>query len=373
MVFVDELHFGLDGAALPLLRRDLGLTYGQVGLLLGLPAALGAVLEPALLLLGDSRLRRPLLLAGGVGVCLSLLLVASAGGFPPLLFAFLLNFPASGALVGLAQASLMDLSRGRQTHMMARWTLLGSLGAVLGPLALAGLAAAGLSWRLGYLGLALLLIPLILGLWKAPSTAGNAPPIPPRPQALLRNLRAAARDRWLCRWLGLMLVADLLLDGFALYLPLYFTDVLAASAAQAGIALSLFTAAGLAADVLLLPLLRRTSGRRLLRRSALVTLGLYLLWLLIPGPLARTALLLPLGLARLGWWAVLQGEAYATQPDRPATVRALQALLAPLGGGLFWLVGWLAAQVGLERAMWLLLLAPLALLLFTPRDGDGVQ
>ncbi len=47
-----------------------------MGLLLGLLAALGAVLEPALLLLGDSRPRRPLLLAGGVGVCLSLLLLA---------------------------------------------------------------------------------------------------------------------------------------------------------------------------------------------------------------------------------------------------------------------------------------------------------
>jgi hypothetical protein len=51
--FFDELHYGLQTAVLPSLRLDLGLTYAQVGLLLGLPQIIGTLIEPLLMLLGD--------------------------------------------------------------------------------------------------------------------------------------------------------------------------------------------------------------------------------------------------------------------------------------------------------------------------------
>jgi hypothetical protein len=45
---LDELVFGAREAAWPLIRDDLGLSYTQVGLLVGVPAALGTLLEPPL-------------------------------------------------------------------------------------------------------------------------------------------------------------------------------------------------------------------------------------------------------------------------------------------------------------------------------------
>ena len=51
--FFDEFHYGIQSAVLPTLRSDMALSYAQVGLLLGLPYAIGTFIEPLLMLLGD--------------------------------------------------------------------------------------------------------------------------------------------------------------------------------------------------------------------------------------------------------------------------------------------------------------------------------
>jgi hypothetical protein len=53
--FFDELNYSIGNAALPALRTDLGLTYVQVGLLLGVPWIINTIIEPVLMLLGDTR------------------------------------------------------------------------------------------------------------------------------------------------------------------------------------------------------------------------------------------------------------------------------------------------------------------------------
>src|SRR3989337_4585122 len=64
--YFDELVFTIVGVAMPFLRHDLGLDYAQIGLLFGAPAILSTVLEPAVLLLGDTPLRGRLILEGGL-------------------------------------------------------------------------------------------------------------------------------------------------------------------------------------------------------------------------------------------------------------------------------------------------------------------
>jgi hypothetical protein len=56
--FFAEFVYAVGGAARPSLRADLGLSYAQIGVLLGLPAALNTLLEPAVMLLGDTRYRK---------------------------------------------------------------------------------------------------------------------------------------------------------------------------------------------------------------------------------------------------------------------------------------------------------------------------
>ena len=56
--FLDELVYGVQGAALPLIRDELSLSYEQIGLLLGLPIVLANLVEPLMGLLADTGRRR---------------------------------------------------------------------------------------------------------------------------------------------------------------------------------------------------------------------------------------------------------------------------------------------------------------------------
>lgn len=153
--FVDEIADGTKGAALPLIRADLGLSYAQIGLLISVPLLAGSVIElPLGLVAGQGRARHRLVLLGGVIVAGSLGAVAVAHSVTVLLIAFVAFFPASGAFVSLTQAALMDASPGRHQQRMAAWNLAGSAGAVAGPLLLAGVLAVGGDWRAAYLLLA---------------------------------------------------------------------------------------------------------------------------------------------------------------------------------------------------------------------------
>ena len=119
---VDELADGVKAAALPLIRRDLALSYGQIGLLASVPLLLGSLLElPLGVLAGHGRTRRAAVLLGGVVLILSLAGVAAARSFAGLLVAFVVFFPASGAFVSLTQSGLMDADPARREQHMARW------------------------------------------------------------------------------------------------------------------------------------------------------------------------------------------------------------------------------------------------------------
>ena len=63
---LDELAGGTLGAALPQLRTDLGLTYGQIGALFAIPAVVGNLIEVPFGVLADRGLRRRLVLGGAV-------------------------------------------------------------------------------------------------------------------------------------------------------------------------------------------------------------------------------------------------------------------------------------------------------------------
>ena len=145
--FVDELVFGVVEASWPLIRNELALNYFQIGLALSLPGLLANFIEPFLFILGDLWKRRAMILLGGVFFTASLLLTGVSYSFLVLMFSFILFNPSSGAFVSLSQASLMDVAPARQEQSMARWTVAGSLGVVLGPILLGGLAYFGSGWR----------------------------------------------------------------------------------------------------------------------------------------------------------------------------------------------------------------------------------
>ncbi|HEX8088536.1 MAG TPA: MFS transporter, partial [Blastocatellia bacterium] len=213
--FLDELVFGAREAAWPLIRDDLGLSYVQVGLLLSLPHLVGHFVELLLGILADVWNRRAIVLCGGVAFALALIVMASSNSFPLLLASLILFSPASGAFVGLSQATLMDSDAARHESNMARWTLFGSLGLVTGPLALGAGAALGASWRGSFLAFALLAL-VLLKLASRFSFATNAPRDERSDSPALgggaRRAFAALRRREVLRWLLLLQFSDLMLD-----------------------------------------------------------------------------------------------------------------------------------------------------------------
>jgi FSR family fosmidomycin resistance protein-like MFS transporter len=377
--FLDEFVFGAREAAWPLIRTDLGLSYAQVGLLLGLPNVVGNLIEPILGILGDVWHRRVLVLGGGAVFALALLLTASSRSFPTLLASFVLFYPASGAFVSLSQANLMDMDADRHEQNMARWTFAGSVGVVAGPLALGAAAMWGIGWR----GLFLLFAGLTLALLALVYRARPPTPTPPHfhtptpshshtplasslKQGLIDALRALRRVEVL-RWLALLEFSDLMLDVLLGFLALYFVDVVGVTAARAGMAVALLTGMGLLGNLALIPLLERVRGLRYLRLSVVATSVLFPAFLLVPGAGAKLVLLGLLGLSSAGWYPILKAQLYSAMPGQSGTVLAVGNVFGLVGGLIPLGLGLIAERYDLTVTMWLLLLGPVALLIGIPK------
>jgi len=358
---VDELADGTRAAALPLIRQDLGLSYGQLGLLAAAPVLIGGLLElPVGALAGPGRRRRRIILAGGAIFLAALLGTALAGSVAGLLISFIAFYPASGAFVSLTEASLMDADPGRQEQHMARWTLAGSVGAVLGPLLLTGILAAGGNWRDGYLLAAGAAAVAGLGVarWPLPPAAATEPGPPLRLRQLPRQVAGALRRGGVLRWLALLEVSDLLLDVFTGFLAVYFVAVVHASPEQAALAVAVRYGAGIAGDLVVIRVLDRVSGLPALRASAAGALLLYPAFLLVPGITAKLVMLAVLTIVTAPWYPVAQAQLYASLPGQSGIVVTLSSAAA-LAGGLGPLaVGFAAEHAGLAVTLSSLVLAP---------------
>jgi FSR family fosmidomycin resistance protein-like MFS transporter len=214
---LDELVDGVQGAAWPLIRNDLHLSYVQVGMLLTIPNTISSAIEPILGIWGDISQRRQLILAGGVGFVLALLLISLSHDFPVLLAAFVLFYPASGCFVSLSQATLMDIEPTRHEQNMARWALAGSVGNVIGALALAGAIAFHQSWRSAFLILAVLTVLLLGLLWRYPIAAPTVSQLDQPMHSFkdgVRNAIHALKRPTVLRWLTLLQFSDLMFGYF---------------------------------------------------------------------------------------------------------------------------------------------------------------
>lgn len=371
--FLDELVYGVGETAWPLMRDDLHLTYTQIGLLLSLPGIIAAFIEPFIGVLGDVWKRRALILAGGVFFTLSLLLASASFSFILLLSAFILFHPSSGAFVSLSQASLMDSDAKRHEQNMARWTLAGTLGVLAGPLLLGLFVYLGLGWRGTYALLASLsTLILLLAFKRIPPDA--FPASRPSFGLLLDGFRAALaalkrKEVW--RWLLLLEFSDLMLDVLLSYLALYFVDVARVAETQAGVAVAFWLALGLFTDFAFIPFIdRRPDSVKFLRLTAAAQMVFFPLFLLVPGFLPKLVMITFVNFFNTGWYSILQGRLYSALPGQSASLMAIGAVTTPIAKLLPLLIGFLADRFGLQAAMWLLLLGPIALLVGLPKNGQ---
>ncbi|GJD22175.1 MFS transporter [Rivularia sp. IAM M-261] len=363
---LDELVDGVRGAAWPLIRNDLHLSYVQVGMLLTIPNTISSLIEPILGILGDIGKRRQLILGGGVAFAISLLLVSFSQNFSLLLAAFVLFYPASGAFVSLAQATLMDIEPTRHEQNMARWTLAGSVGNVIGSLILGCTVALHQSWRIAFLVLAVLTLLTLGSLWNPIRNLPASKQVNEPTHSFnsgISNAFEALKQCEVIRWLTLLQFSDLMLDVLRGFLALYFVDVVGANNTQASFAVTVWLGVGLLGDFLIIPLLERVRGLDYLRFSAIIVLCLYSAFLVVPNINVKFIILGLLGFFNAGWYSILKGQLYTAMPGQSGTVMTLDNLFGLVGGFMPLILGLLASQFGLQNIMWLLLVAPLALLM----------
>lgn len=366
---LDELIYGLYGATLPLVKSDLALTYVQIGLLSTVPGLVSIVVEPFIGALGDTRFRRALVRGGILATTFGLALVAFGQTYAMLLVAFCILYVASGAYVNLAQATLMDLNPARTEQTMARWTLLGGIGVAIAPILVTLAFGFGFGWRELYLAFAGAAGAYVGLVWRiAFNTHDGAEAERVEPRTLLRDFFAAFRNSLLVRFVVLTELADLMLDKLYEVTGLYFFDVVGVDIAQAALASAVFTIVGLAGNVVLIPLLDRVNGIRVVRLSSILVIALYVAFLLVPFVWAKYVLIALVSFTTAGWFAILRGRTFAALPGQSGMVVAVTAfanlsvLLTPT------IMGAIADAFGLQSAMWLLLIGPAALLVGLPKD-----
>ena len=129
----------------------------------------------------------------------------------------------------------------------------------------------------------------------------------------------------------------------------------------------IWTGVGLLGDLLLLGVLRRVAPLAYLRASAVVVAIAYPAFLLVPSLGLKLGLLALLGLLNAGWYAIPQARLYDELPGASGAVVAIGPLAGLTGGLLPLAIGFVAASVGLAAALWILLAAPLLLLVALPK------
>lgn len=377
--FLDEFVFGAAEAAWPLIRDDLRLSYLQIGLLLTIPDIFGNLIEMPLGILADIWKRRFIVLTGGVMFALACYCTAISGSFFPLLLSTMLFHPASGAFVSMSQATLMDSDPARHDQNMARWTLAGSIGVVAGTLLLGGAVQLGFSWRSVYVifGTLAVVLVFVASRFKFPNGAAghqddedeDDEPITGFGDGARRALAAMRRPE-IWRWIMLLEMADLLADVLLGFLALYLVDVGQLTPAQAGLAVGFKTIIDIVGDAAVIPVLERVDSLTYLRISAMLEIGAFAAFLLVPGFVPKMLLIALVSLLNSGWYAILTGRLYSAMPGQSGTVTTVGNVIGMAGSFIPLAIGVAANEFGIQTAMWLLILGPIALVIGLPR-GKG--
>lgn len=196
---VDESATFLPSAALESFRADLGLSYAQAGAVLALIAP-GSVAGSLFSVAADRVSRRLITAGGALGFGLCLAVFAAGESFAVLAAAAFLIGVSATAMVDAAEIALVDLvGEADLRAYLARSNLLATIGDVLGPVVVAGVAVVGLSWRVTFWIGAVLLSAYGAALALSPIPPPSLPPAD-RPRASpVRTVLAVARDRrvWL--------------------------------------------------------------------------------------------------------------------------------------------------------------------------------
>jgi FSR family fosmidomycin resistance protein-like MFS transporter len=117
-------------------------------------------------------------------------------------------------------------------------------------------------------------------------------------------------------------------------------------------------------------MIEKVNGLKLLRWTAAIVLGAFVAYQLIPNVWVKIGLVGVISLCTASWFPTLRAKSFQALEGKSGVVTAvssvanLSSLFVPL------VIGSLADAFGLQWAMWLLALGPVALLVWLPRDSS---
>jgi len=110
--------------------------------------------------------------------------------------------------------------------------------------------------------------------------------------------------------------------------------------------------------------LKRTSELRVLAIAAAGSAIAYVAWLLAPNVAWNVVLVAPVGLFAGPLYPLASAQAYAARPESSGVVLAASHLFTPLGLALPFVLGVIADAAGIEIALAVLVIQPIALCMF---------
>lgn len=374
--YLDEFAYSILEVARPLIRDAFALTYVELGLITTIPILVAIIIEPIAGLFADTGKRRWLIIGGGLLFGIGLIIQSLASLFWIFMIGATIQAPASGIFVNLAQASLVDDNPQRRENRMALWTFSGSLAVVTGPAFLALGLSFSIGWLVPFFAVGLVsLITAIAVLFLPSNQALRSVSDEDKEDDIrlnIQNVVAILKSLVIWRWLALLQFSDLMLDVLFSLLALYMVDVVGVTQQQASLAVIVWTGIGLIGDFLLIPLLEHVRGLSYLRVSAAIALMVYPAMLLVDSYTAKLILLGVLGLFNAGWYAILQSQLYDALGEQSGAVLIVGNAAGIFGALLPVFLGFIAQIYGLNVVMWLLLAAPIVLLLGLPRQQSTI-
>ncbi|MBF5046617.1 MULTISPECIES: MFS transporter [Myxococcaceae] len=361
MAFTDELATGVVPSGSPELLHAFALTPARAaGWTLFAFGVLGALLEPPLLALAHGRRERVLRVGGLALMAGATLAAALAPSYALLLAALALYGPASGVGTNLSEAALVAQAPQRAEQVLARWALLGALGDLVAPAALAASVALGFGWRGALVAVGLLAALQAVEAARAPAGEG----VEEEGGASLREaVRVALRTPALLGWSLAAVLCALMDEVIVAFGALFLAQRFGGDASLRALVLSAGVAGALLGALVLERVSAHVRPRTLLGVSG-VGCGLaYGAWLWADTLPGSAVTLGAVGLFAAMHHPLLRARAFAVLPERPNVVLAVGALVSALELAVPLAVGAVADGVGVFAAMLVLFLQPLGVVL----------
>jgi len=380
MEFLDELYSGVPAIGAPAIQRDFSASYQLTAwVLLLIPGLVALVIEPFLFLLADRHPRVWFVRGGAIAMAASAFAAAVAPNLFLVALAVALAYLASGCGVSMAQATLVDAYPEDRERILTRWTMLGVVGDLAGPVLFAGLAALAIGWRAAYA-----IVGAAIAVWTFQLCRVRFPPAaapegqdgreerggrderaearePHEP--LLAALWSALRNRRLVAWLFGTALCELLDEILVVFASLHMRDVHGAGAFARSAALAGLVAGQALGLFLTERLLRTCAPLRLLAVSSAACAASYLAWIAVPTPWLSFPLLFVVGVTAAPLYPIAMAQAYAALPGRSGAVQAAGHVFTPLTMLLPWFLGWLADRYGTGAALVALAAQPIGLVI----------